>query len=109
MFGKINPKQIQGMMKQMGISQQEIPAERVIIELKDKNIIIEEPSVQKINMQGQQTWQISGDTKEESKEGFSEEDVSIVAEKAGVDEEKARKALKDSKGDIASAIMELKE
>lgn len=109
MFGKINPKQIQGMMKQMGISQQEVHAVRVIIELRERNIIIEEPSVQKINMQGQETWQISGESREESKEGFSEEDISIVAEKAGVSKESAKKALSESKGDIASAIMSLKE
>jgi nascent polypeptide-associated complex subunit alpha len=108
MFGNINPKQIQGMMKQMGISQQEIPAERVIIETRDKNIIIEEPTVTKINMQGQETWQVSGEKREENKEGFSEEDVSIVAGKAEVSEEEARKALKESKGDIASAIMGMK-
>ena len=32
MFGGINPKQMQGMMKKMGIAQQEISASRVIIE-----------------------------------------------------------------------------
>ncbi|MBI2003939.1 Nascent polypeptide-associated complex protein, partial [Candidatus Pacearchaeota archaeon] len=32
MFGGIDPKKMQSMMKQMGISQIEIPAEKVIIE-----------------------------------------------------------------------------
>ena len=32
MFGAVNPRQMQGMMKKMGISQEEIPAEKVIIE-----------------------------------------------------------------------------
>jgi len=32
MFGSIDPKKIQAMMKQMGIAQEEIYADRVIIE-----------------------------------------------------------------------------
>jgi nascent polypeptide-associated complex subunit alpha len=108
MFGKINPKQIQGMMKQMGIAQEEIDATRVIIECEDKNIIIENPSVQKIKMQGQTSYQISGDEQEEEKSTFSDEDLQVVMEKTGASKEKAKKALEESNGDIASAIMELK-
>ena len=40
-MGKINPKQMQGLMKQMGISQEEIEAERVIIEKSDGKIGID--------------------------------------------------------------------
>jgi nascent polypeptide-associated complex subunit alpha len=108
MFGKINPKQIQGIMKQMGIAQEEIDATRVIIECEDKNIIIENPSVQKIKMQGQTSYQISGDEQEEEKSTFSDEDLQVVMEKTGASKEKAKKALEESNGDIASAIMELK-
>ena len=108
MFGKINPKQIQGIMKQMGIAQEEIDATRVIIECEDKNIIIENPSVQKIKMQGQNSYQISGDEQEEEKSTFSDEDLQVVMEKTGASKEKAKKALEESNGDIASAIMELK-
>lgn len=108
MFGKINPKQIQGMMKQMGISQEELNARRVIIEMEDKNIIIDDPSVQKINMQGQTSFQISGEAREESREGFTDEDVKMVMEKTGASEEKVRKVLKETGGDIATAIIELK-
>ena len=32
MFGGVNPRQMQGMMKKMGIAQEEIPSKRVIIE-----------------------------------------------------------------------------
>jgi len=46
-------------MKQMGIAQEEIPAERVIIEKSDKNrIIIENPSVTKIIMQGRKLFRL---------------------------------------------------
>jgi len=108
MLGKINPKQIQGMMKQMGISQQELNARRVIIELEESNIIIDDPAVTKIKMQGQETFQISGEAREESREGFSDEDVKMVMEKTGASEEKVRKILKETGGDIATAIIELK-
>lgn len=109
MFGNVNPKQIQGMMKKMGIAQNEINAERVIIECADKNIIIENPSVMKISMQGNVSYQISGDESEESKESFSEDDIKIVMEKTGKSKAEVTKALEKNEGDIASAIIELKE
>jgi nascent polypeptide-associated complex subunit alpha len=105
MFGGINPKKLQGMMKQMGIAQEEVEAERVIIEKTDGKIIIENPSVSKVKMQGQETWQISGEEREESaEEPIREEDIKLVAEKTGKSKEEARKALEET-GEIAEAIM----
>lgn len=104
----INQKQIQGVMKRMGISQAPLPAKRVIIELEDSNIIIDEPSVMKVKMQGQTTYQISGDEREESNQSFSDEDVATVVEKTGKTEEEVRKFLEKNEGDIALAIMNLK-
>lgn len=112
MFGmpKIDPKKMQAMMKQMGIAQEEIDAERVVIEKKDNSkIVIENPSVQKIKMQGQESFQISGEAHEESAEAFSDEDVKLVAEKAGKSEDEAKEALEKSNGDIAEAILKLNE
>jgi nascent polypeptide-associated complex subunit alpha len=109
MFGKINPKQIEGMMKKMGIAQQNIDAKRVIIETEDENIIIDEPSVVKINMQGQTSFQISGEERIEAKEGFSEDDVNMVIEKTGAKKEEVISFLKENNGDIALAIIELKK
>lgn len=108
MFGGLNPKKMQAMMKQMGIAQSEIPATRVVIEkTDDSKIIIENPSVTKIQMQGQETFQIAGDISEETAEvGISEEDVKTVSEKAGVSEDQAREALEKT-GDLAEAILEL--
>ena len=108
MLGKINPKQIQGMMKQMGISQEELDARRVIIELEDRNLVIDDPSVTRIKMQGQTSFQISGETREEGRDGFSEEDIRMVMEKTGANEERVRRVLKEAGGDIATAIIELK-
>lgn len=108
MFGGINPKQMQAMMKQMGMSQEEIDASRVIIEKNDGGkLIIDEPSVMKIKMQGQETLQISGELREESAEvGVSEEDVQTVMEKTGKSEEEVRESLEKTR-DLAESIMEL--
>lgn len=102
----IDPKKMQQVMRQLGMKQEDIEAERVIIECSDKNIIIENPSVAKVTMQGQETFQISGDISEIEK-GVSEQDISQVMEKAQVSKEKAEQALKASKGDLAEAILSL--
>lgn len=108
MFGNINPKQIQGMMKKMGIAQTEINAKRVIIECGDKSIIIEDPSVMRVVMQGQASYQISGVESEEENASFSGEDVKMVVEKTGKSKERVIEFLKENDGDIAKAILELK-
>jgi len=110
MFGGLNPKKMQAMMKQMGIAQEEIPASRVTIEKTDNTkIIIENPSVTKVKMQGQETFQIAGETSEESAEiTISEEDIKTVMEKTGTSKEKAKETLEKT-GDLAEAILELSE
>jgi nascent polypeptide-associated complex subunit alpha len=107
-LGKINPKQMQAMMRQMGIAQEDIDAARVVIEKTDNSkIVIDNPSVQKIKMQGQESFQITGDAREESGSAFSEEDVKLVMEKTGKPEGEARSALEETGGDIAEAIVNL--
>ena len=104
MLPGIDPKKMQAMMKQLGIKQEEIEAERVIIEKADgNNIIIESPGILKVKMQGQESWQITGNAREES--SIKEEDVQLVIEKTGISKEKALKLLEESQGDIAEAIL----
>ncbi|MBN1940962.1 MAG: nascent polypeptide-associated complex protein [Candidatus Diapherotrites archaeon] len=105
--GMGNPKQMQRMMKQFGIKSEELPAEKVTIESSGKKIVINNPQITVIDMKGQKTYTIMGEETLES--AISEEDVKMVAEQAGVGEEKARKALKEADGDIAEAITKLKE
>ena len=107
MLPGMNPQMVKQAMKKLGIRQEEIEASKVIIQTKEKNIIISNPSVTKINMQGQETFQIMGDVSEESQ--ISEEDVKTVAKQAKVSEEKARKALEEFNGDLAEAILSLKQ
>lgn len=108
MFGGINPKKMQGMMKQMGIAQEEVSASRVIIEKKDGGkLIIDEPSVIKIKMQGQTSFQITGEEKEESEEvQISEDDINTIVEKTGCSKEQAKESLEKTE-DLAESIMEL--
>ena len=103
----LDPKKMQAVMKQMGMSQQEIPASKVIIEkTDDTKLIIENPSVMKIKMQGQESFQITGDAREEN--SISENDIKIIVEKTGCTEKQARKTLEKT-GDLAEAILELSE
>jgi nascent polypeptide-associated complex subunit alpha len=106
MLPGIDPKKMQGLMKQMGISQDEIDANRVIIETEDKNIIIENPSVVKIKMQGQISFQISGDVTEEQIDS-TEEDIKTIMEKTGCSEEQAKDALEKANNDLTEAILSL--
>jgi nascent polypeptide-associated complex subunit alpha len=112
MFPGMNPKKMQQMMKQMGIQQSEMPAREVIIRMDDKEIIIKNPSVSKVNMMGQETFQISGEIEERSLETrpeINEDDVKTVMDQANVSKEEARKAIEESKGDLAEAIMKITE
>ena len=106
MIPGIDPKQMQSMMKKMGINQVDIPSSRVIIEKEDGGkIVINEPSVIKIKMAGQESFQITGDVSE-SEEKFSELDIKTIMEKTNCSKEKAKEALEKT-GDLADAILEL--
>lgn len=103
----MNPKMLEKAMRKLGMKQEEIPAKRVIIECDNKNIIIENPQVSKINAMGQDTIQIIGDIKEESKEKFTEDDIKLVMEKTNKSYEESKDALEKKGGDLSEAILEL--
>ncbi len=115
MFPGMNPRDMKMAMKRLGIQQQELDAKEVIIRLEDREIVISNPSVSKVNMMGQQTYQIVGEEEERalssgSKEvEISDEDVETVMEQAGADQETAFKTIKECNGDLAEAIMKLKK
>lgn len=109
MFPKIDPKQMEKMMKQMGVSTENIDAVEVVIRTAEKEILISEPKVSKIKMGGQETFQIVGNVSERAKENFSNEDVKTVRGQTGASESEARAALEETNGDLAEAIMKLKE
>jgi nascent polypeptide-associated complex subunit alpha len=106
--GGINPKQMGQMMKRMGIKNEELEAKEAIIVLRNgKKIIISNPQIQSIEMQGHKTYTIAGEEHEES--GMPEEDIRMVAEQTGATKEQAKTALEEANGDIAEAILKLKK
>ena len=109
MIPKINPRDMQRMMQRLGIQQQNIDAEEVIIKCKDKDIIIKNPDVAKVNMMGQETFQITGIITEKPVSKITEDDINTVMEQADVSREKAIKALENNDGDLAAAILSLKK
>lgn len=103
------------MMQKMGMKMDEIPnVSAVIIRTASKDIVIEEPSVTAINVQGQTMYQIAGGQVSETQPqapvqtAMSDADVQLVAQQAGKSMEESRKALLEAGGDLAKAILALK-
>ncbi|MFC1741237.1 nascent polypeptide-associated complex protein [Nanoarchaeota archaeon] len=112
MIPGMNPRKMAQAMKRMGIQQVDIPATEVIIKTPDKELVILDPQVAKVNMMGQETLQITGEIHEReisTEPDINEDDVKTVMEQTGVSEEKAKEAIQENKGDLAAAIMALQE
>jgi nascent polypeptide-associated complex subunit alpha len=115
----VNPKQMERMMRQMGVKVEEIEGvSKVVIFSAKGEIVITNPQVTKTKIMGQVMYQVTGEESasgtspakaEAEKQAFSEEDVTLVADQAKTTKEKARKALAESKGDIAEAIISLSQ
>tara|TARA_Y100000310_G_scaffold167856_1_gene167787 strand:+ start:3035 stop:3370 length:336 start_codon:yes stop_codon:yes gene_type:complete len=108
----INPKDMQKAMKRLGIKQQEINASEVIIRCEDKDIIISNPQISKVNMMGNEVFQVSGQPHEQERSSeveIQEEDIQTVIDQTSCTKEKALEALKDTNGNIAEAILQLQE
>lgn len=110
----MNPKQLKQMqrsMKQMGMDMKEVHgATEVIIKLKNKEIIIKNPKVNIMDFMGQKTYQITGKPKEKAIKSelvIPADDIELVVTQADVTPEEAEKALKETKGDLAEAILRL--
>ncbi|WP_370572250.1 nascent polypeptide-associated complex protein [Methanomethylovorans sp.] len=105
----MNPAKMKQMMKQMGISIDEISnVEQVIIRTPDVDIVFNDANVTVMNAQGADTYQVVGTPeKVPRKLEIPDDDVRLVAEQTGVSEGEARKALEKSKGDLAEAILAL--
>ena len=112
-MGRMNPRMMKKLQKQLQNSTEEIDATEVIIRTKDKEIYFSNPSVSSMNMMGQQSYQIVGEPQErrliDGKETSSipNEDIELVASQAGVSQEKAKEALEECGGEPAEAIIKL--
>ena len=116
--GRVNPRQMKQAMKRLGIEQEELGGvEEVVIRTADKEYVIRGATVTAITAQGQKIWQVIGepivrpraDAKPaaDAAPSIPDDDVKLVAEKAGVSEDEARKALEEAGGEPAEAIIRL--
>jgi len=106
---KINDRQLQRMMKQMGLKTQEIDAIEVLITGREKDYVIKNPKVTVVEVQGQKVLQVTGDMQEREKEKlpFKEEDIDLVMQQTNVSREEAINALKNANGEPAEAIINI--
>jgi nascent polypeptide-associated complex subunit alpha len=110
MIPGMNPRDVQKAMKRLGIRQEEIEATEVIIKTPESEIVISNPQVSKVNMMGQETYQIIGEAEERplsTEMQINEDDIKTVMDQTGASEEDAAAAIKKNDGDLAKAIMEL--
>ncbi|MHA1410048.1 MAG: nascent polypeptide-associated complex protein [Candidatus Odinarchaeia archaeon] len=119
---KMSPKAMKKAMKRMGIDVKEVNGvTEVVIKCVDKEIIITNPQVTMITSAGQKSFQILGQIEERAiSEGPSEEikvdeeliipeeDIKLVASQASVSLEEAEEALRAAGGNLAQAILNLK-
>jgi nascent polypeptide-associated complex subunit alpha len=116
--GRMNPKQMKAMMKRMGITQDEIEdVTEVIIRTRNKEIVFKDAAVTVMTVQGQKTYQVVGTPQEraptkgteqrEEKAGVPEEDVKLVMSQTGCTAAEARKALEETDGAPAEAILKI--
>ena len=99
------------MMNKMGLDMNEIPnVQEVIIKTDKKEIIVAKPSVTEMKSKDSSIFTVTADSYEEKELEvpiFSEEDIQLVSQQAGVNADKARYALEEANGDLAGAIMRL--
>jgi len=113
---RVSPREAKRMMQRMGLNMGEVPdTQEVIIRTGSKEIVIENPSVAVLEMQGQKIFQITGEkivekaVTVEKKAAIPEEDVQLVAQQAKVSVEQAKAALEQTNGDLAQAILLLSQ
>lgn len=112
MHRRISPREARRMMQRMGMSMDAVPdVEQVVIKTSGKEIIIEEPEVAILDIQGQKIFQVTGgkisEKAKERRVAIPEEDVRLVADQTGKSLEEARRALEECQGDLAKAILML--
>jgi nascent polypeptide-associated complex subunit alpha len=126
--GGLNPSKMKQMMEQMGIDIEDIDAEEVVIRTADEDLVFTDADVQRMDAQGQQTYQVVGEPESRARgeggtastdeaaadadegtteAGIPDADVEIVAQRTGSSEADAREALEAVDGDLAGAVARL--
>jgi nascent polypeptide-associated complex subunit alpha len=105
------------MMQRMGMNMDSVDeVNQVIIRTASKDIVIDEPEVAILQVQGQKMYQVIGGQVSEQEPGkltsatpaklvFTDEDAQLVADQTGKSLEKAKEALVECGGDLAKAIL----
>ena len=124
-------RQMRRKMKSQGIDMDQIEATRVIIEGPEKTLVINQPEVILMKQMGQEIYQIVGAAEElapgelivdkkdelqeqeaidetEVKPTITENDIMLVAAQCNVDPKEAEAVLKECEGDLAKAILMIK-
>jgi len=101
---RVDPNLLRTLLKQ--VKMEDVPATEVIIKTDSGDLVITNPVVKRLRVKGSDVFQVSGEVVEQVE--VSEEDVQLVMSKTGCSEEEAIEALGESEGDIAGAIMFLK-
>ena len=115
---RMNSREQKRMMQRMGMNMDTVAdVQQVIIKTAGKDIVIDEPEVAILQVQGQKMYQVIGGQVSEQapsqRQGtatavqptFSEEDVRLVADQTGKSPAKAKEALEECGGDLAKAIL----
>ena len=128
---QVGSRQLRRRMQQQGIDMDQIDATRVVIEGPERTLVIEQPEVILMKQMGQEIYQVIGEANEyspdellieekeeeeiiesidetETKPVITENDIMLVAAQANVDKEEAKSVLIECDGDIAKAILFLK-
>lgn len=113
----MNPKQMKAMMKRMGIQQDEVQdVEEVVIRTRSKEIVIKDAVVTAVTVQGQKTYQVVGTPQERARKkeempeeagGVPDEDIKLVMSQTGCTAAEAKKALEETDGSPAEAILKI--
>ena len=109
---KMSPRNAKRMMQKMGMNMGEMPeVQEVIFKTSKKEIVVDNAQVAVIDMGGQKIFQVTGTVSERALEGgaakltIPEEDTQLVADQTGKSIEDAKRALEESDGDLAKAIL----
>ncbi|MBN1859964.1 MAG: nascent polypeptide-associated complex protein [Candidatus Thermoplasmatota archaeon] len=112
MPGKMNSRQLAQMMKRFGINVKNIDnVEKVLIQTDTKEYVFDSAEVTVMEAQGQKTYQIIGEPTVKNRAGETQEtqkdDIKLIMEQTGKSEAEVKKALMETNGDLAEAILKL--
>jgi len=116
---RISPRELrraqERMLKNLGLNVEELGiAQEVLIRFEDNELVIRNPVVYSMKAAGEQVFQIVGGELAEAGRGEvkeyvpSDDDVALVVSQTGASPDEARKALIETGGDLAKAILLLR-